>query len=121
MSHPNLGSYSNARTVDLATCTRTVTHDAEPDGQQMPLPGGKPSGEHTRTSEAVLPERCAEIAKLLAAITVADAVAGREAAKIDTEACVLDVSCPQDGPSKLSVQRQTTSGTSAVERLLKAL
>ena len=120
MSHPGLGSYSNARIVDLATCTRTVTRDNGPwEGEAQH--NDAQAGEHTRHTEALTPGQCAEIAKLLAAITVADAAAAQESAQHDTQACGLDVSCPQGGPSKLRIQRQTTSGASRVEQLLRAL
>jgi hypothetical protein len=120
MSHPGLGSYSNARGIDLATCTRTVTHDSGPYEHDEPTTGSG-SGEHTRNTEVVPPERCAEIRKLLSSVTVADAAAAQEAAQVDTQACILDVTCPDGGPSKLRIQRQTTSGRSVVERLLRLL
>lgn len=121
MSHPGLGSYENARSVDLATCTRTVTFDEAPDNAPLAPPGSAAPGTHTSKTDALPADRCAEIAKLLAAITAADAAAAQEAAQVDTQACILDVMCPQGGPSKLRIQRQTTSGGSRVERLLQAL
>ena len=41
---------------------------------------------------------------------------------VDTQACSLDVICPPPGsPSKLRIQRQTTSGPSTVEQFLRML
>lgn len=66
------------------------------------------------------PERCTRLSELVLAITDDDA-RQNEAAQIDTQACSLTVTCRPDAAPKVSVQRQTTTGPSRIEQLIRAV
>jgi hypothetical protein len=121
LSHPGLGSSGSATAVDLATCVRTTTSHDGPyeDGTSRSEPTG--SSAETKKSRPASPDECAQIAGLVAAITVDDTRSAQEAAEVDTSACFLSVTCPPAAEPVLRVQRQTTTGGSRVEQLIRAV
>lgn len=120
LSHPGLGTSLDAVAVDLAKCTRTKRSEHGPYDGDGPSAVASPPPPPP-VPEAVPADQCRRVLALVTAITATDARDAQEAAHVDSTACDLDVVCPPDGASKLRVQRQTTSGGSRVEQLIRAL
>lgn len=115
-SHPGLGTSANTRAADLATCTRTTSSFAGPYDGGSPATGTpKPPPVATK----IPADQCRDLAALLATITDLDVAAAQESAQMDSIACGLRVVC--GGVDKLRVQRQTTSGSTRIEQLIRAL
>jgi hypothetical protein len=115
LSHPNLGSTSNTTSVDLATCTKTV---ASSSGKWEDPPDLRKSTSNKSTLPAA---KCDRVRDILSTITAADARAASESARMDSMACSISATCPPDTKPKLDVQRQTSSGVTPVETLIRAV
>lgn len=116
LSHPGLGSSSNAVSVDLAACTKTVTSSSGRYDQAEAPPPRTPPPPPPKTP--LTPATCAALEQLVSEITDVDAREAQESAQVDTTACRLSARCPHE---LISVQRQSYSGVSRVEKLIVAL
>lgn len=116
LSHPGLGRTSNVVSIDLAACTKVVTSSSGPYEDDLPRPPGPPPAPPPKTTLA--PATCADLAKRVGEITDRDAREAQESARMDTAACSLAVSCPEQ---LMSVQRQSLTGPSPVVKLIQAM
>jgi hypothetical protein len=130
LSHPGLGTSLTATSVDLATCTRTTRSESGPYVDAEPLSPAprsaplapRPAPPPPSPPPGSLPaDQCRHVLALVMAITPSDARAAQESAHVDSTACDLEVACPPNNASKLRIQRQTTSGKSRVEELIRSL
>lgn len=121
LSHPGLGSSSRTTTVDLATCEKAHATESGP-FESAPSPVQDASAhQSTRSTTHLSSADCARVRAAVVAVTKDDARAAQESAQIDTEACGLTLQCKGDSAARLSVQRQTTTGPSRVEKLIRAV
>ncbi len=123
LSHPGLGSSSRTTTIDFATCTRTTESESGPwPSANAPPPRPDASARTSHKSSTQLSAAdCARVRAALTAVTPTDARDAQESAHMDSEACGLSLSCKGDPAPRMSVQRQTTSGSSRVEALIRAV
>jgi hypothetical protein len=120
LSHPGLGSSSRSTSIELATCMRNQATSSGP-WHEQPSPTGQSQTKSTSTKSVLAPIACTHLKDLLTSVTQDDVRDARESAKMDSEACSLELSCTGDPAPRLRVQRQTTSGTSRVEQVIRAM
>jgi hypothetical protein len=120
LSHPGLGSSSRTTSIELATCARTYATSSGPWNEQ-PSPTGQSQTKTTSTKSVLAPIACRQLKDLLTTLTQADARAAQESAKMDSEACSLALTCTGETTPRLQVQRQTTSGPSRVEQVIRSM
>jgi hypothetical protein len=120
LSHPGLGTSLDAVSVDLAKCTRTKRSESGPYESEVPV-SPQAKAPSPPPPVPIPPAQCRRVAALVSAITPSEARDAKESAHIDSTACGLDVVCPPDTAPKLRIQRQTTSGKSRVEELIRSL
>jgi hypothetical protein len=113
MSHPGLGSFEQATSVDLGSCVKTSS-SASGAFEGPPL-------DASSASAPISAADCATLKKLVVDITADDVKREQEAAQVDTTACTLTVTCKPDIAPKVSVQRQTLTGGGHVVKLIAAL
>lgn len=122
LSHPGLGSSSRTTSVDFATCERTAATESGPFQSNVPTAFGDGATRLSTNSTTHLSSAdCARVRAAAVALTQEDARAAQESAHIDTEACGLTLACKGEPAPRLSVQRQTTTGPSRVEKLIRAV
>lgn len=124
LSHPGLGSSGSSSSVNLATCERTTTSYNGPydDGHSPPVPTKASSASTPKPNVTPLArDACAKIVEMIAAMTADDVRTAQESAQMDSTACTLTVMCPPNTTPSFAVQRQTTSGPSRVEQLIRAV
>ena len=121
LSHPGLGSSSRTTSVDMSTCTRTTSSESHAYERTPPPPSDKDASARSSSSTKLSSADCARIRAALTALTQADARAAQESAHVDTEACSVSLDCKGDAASRLDVQRQTITGPSRVEELIRAV
>lgn len=116
LSHPGLGRTSNEVAIDLVACTKTVTRSSLPYEDDPPPPPDRPPVPPVK--KALASATCADLAKRVSEITDRDEREAQESARMDTTACSLTVSCPEQ---LISVQRQSLTGPSPVVKLIQAM
>ncbi len=113
LSHPGLGTSSRSTRVDLATCTRSTSTESHAYEEKTSPP---------QTTSAVLgPGKCDRVRAALLAVTSDDARREQEAAQMDSTACTLTATCGDASAPKISVQRQSLTGTGHVTLLIREL
>jgi hypothetical protein len=112
MSHPGLGTFLQSTSIDLGTCVQTTSTQSGPFGERA---------DASTESAPALPADCATLKKLVLDVTDADARIEQESARVDTAACGVRVTCKPDVQPKISVQRQTVSGSGHVVKLIQGL
>jgi len=115
ISHPGLGSTHDVVSVDLGTCTKTVSHARGPYREDEPPPRELPPPPPATKLAA---DTCSKLRAQLCEIHDVDLLEARESARMDSTACTLDARCPDP---VLSVQRQSLDGSNRVVRLIVAL
>ena len=115
LSHPGLGRTSDAVTIDLGACSKTVTRSSVP-YEPLPLPRDRPPAPPPKTKLARA--TCADLARRVGSITDRDASEAQESARRDSTACLLEARCPEQ---LIVVQRQSLSGSSPVVQLIQAM
>jgi hypothetical protein len=121
LSHPRLGSSSRTTSVDMSTCTRTTSSESRAYERTPPPPSQKDASSRSSSSTKLSTADCARIRAALTAVSQADARAAQESAQVDTEACSVSLDCKGDAAPRLDVQRQTITGPSRVEELIRAV
>jgi hypothetical protein len=121
LSHPGLGSSSRTTTVDFATCTRTTASESGPWHDDAPARPDASARTSTTSRAQLSPADCARLRAALTAVTRSDTIEASESAHMDSEACGLSLTCKGDAVPRMNVQRQTTSGASRVEALIRAV
>jgi hypothetical protein len=118
LSHPGLGTTSDATALRFATCDKTVSSYRGP-WRDAP-PSSKAVKESKRVTKIASPT-CKRLREMTAAITPADVAAAQESAIMDSTACGLSLDCADDAGRRFDVQRQSLSGPLRVVRLVVAL
>jgi hypothetical protein len=119
LSHPGLGTTSDATELRFATCDKTVSSYSGPWRDAPPSPNAV---KQSKTVTKVAAATCTRLREMTAAITPADVDAAQESAVVDSTACGLSLDCGADaGGRRFDAQRQSLHGPLRVVQLAIAL